>query len=66
LVKHSLQTAKAHNFRILQFNAVTATNLAALHLYKKLGFSQLGLIPKGFRSKDKHYLDIIPHYIELL
>lgn len=29
-------------------NAVVASNKAALHLYKKLGFIQLGIIPKGF------------------
>jgi hypothetical protein len=34
-------------------------------LYKKLGFTQLGVIPKGFLLKDGNYEDIIPHYIEL-
>jgi len=29
-------------------NAVVASNKATLHLYKKLGFIQLGIIPKGF------------------
>ena len=52
-------------FRILQFNAVVATNVHALHLYERLGFTQLGIIPQGFRMKDGHYEDIIPHYIEL-
>ena len=52
-------------FRILQFNAVVATNTSALKLYKKLGFTQLGVIPKGFLLKDGNYEDIIPHYIEL-
>ena len=39
-----------------------ATNQYALKLYKKLGFVQLGVIPKGFRMKDGTYEDIIPHY----
>ena len=52
-------------FRILQFNAVVATNSHALHLYERLGFTQLGKIPQGFRMKDGHYEDIIPHYILL-
>ena len=34
-------------------------------LYKKLGFTQLGVIPKGFLLKDGSYEDIIPHYIEV-
>jgi hypothetical protein len=50
---------------ILQFNAVVATNSHALHLYERLGFTQLGKIPQGFRMKDGHYEDIIPHYILL-
>lgn len=47
-------------------NAVVASNKAALHLYKKLGFIQLGVIPKGFLLKDGTYEDIIPHYLELI
>lgn len=65
LVKDSLKTGVSLGFRILQFNAVVATNIHALHLYERLGFTQLGVIPQGFRMKDGHYEDIIPHYIEL-
>ena len=65
LVKDCLTKAKEIGFRILQFNAVVATNTSALKLYKKLGFTQLGVIPKGFLLKDGNYEDIIPHYIEL-
>ena len=64
LVKDSLIQA-ANYFRILQFNAVVATNLGAIHLYKKLGFTQLGTIPGGFRLNDGNYVDIHPFYIEL-
>lgn len=62
LVIHSMEKAKKLGFRILQFNAVVKSNAAALHLYKKLGFIQLGLIPGGFLRKDGSYEDIIPHY----
>jgi ribosomal protein S18 acetylase RimI-like enzyme len=65
LVMDCLAKAKEIGFRILQFNAVVATNTSALKLYKKLGFTQLGVIPKGFLLKDGNYEDIIPHYIEL-
>ena len=65
LVKDCLKKAKELGFRILQFNAVVATNTSALKLYKKLGFTQLGVIPKGFLLKSGSYEDIIPHYIEL-
>ena len=49
-------------FRVLQFNAVVKSNKGALALYKKLGFTQLGVIPGGFLNKDGEYEDIIPHY----
>lgn len=62
LVRHSLQEAKELGYGILQFNAVVKSNYSALHLYQKLGFVPLGVIPKGFRKKDGTYEDIIPHY----
>ncbi|NLB89223.1 MAG: GNAT family N-acetyltransferase [Syntrophomonadaceae bacterium] len=62
LVLHSLDKARELGFKILQFNAVVSTNTAALSLYKKLGFTQLGVIHKGFLMKDGTYEDIIPHY----
>ena len=65
LVKDCLAKAKEIGFKILQFNAVVATNTSALKLYAKLGFTQLGIIPNGFFMKDGTYEDIIPHYIEL-
>lgn len=65
LVEHCLYKAKELGFGILQFNAVVSTNLPALKLYEKLGFTKLGTIPKGFKSKDGTYLDIIPHYYVL-
>lgn len=65
LVRHCMKTGKELGYRILQFNAVVRTNAAALHLYEKLGFKQLGVIPGGFRMKDGSYEDIIPHYIAL-
>lgn len=65
LVVDSLNEAKRHGFRIMQFNAVVATNVWARHLYEDLGFIQLGTIPGGFRLKDGTYADICPYYREL-
>lgn len=65
LVKDSLSVGARLGFRILQFNAVVASNTHALHLYKRLGFTQLGRIPQGFLMKDGHYEDIILQYIVL-
>lgn len=65
LVKHCMEQAKKIGYRILQFNAVVRTNERAVNLYKRLGFTQLGIIKGGFRMKDGSYADIIPHYITL-
>ena len=65
LVLDCLKMAKVNQFRILQFNAVVATNIHALHLYERIGFKKLGVIPGGFRMPDGEYTDIIPHYYVL-
>ncbi len=62
LVSDSLKQGKAHGFRVLQFNAVVESNTHARHLYRRLGFQQLGNIPGGFRMKDGHYENICPYY----
>ena len=64
-MRHCITQGKVCGFSILQFNAVVKSNTAALNLYKKLGFTQLGIIPGGFLLKDGTYEDIIPHYIKL-
>ena len=65
LVEDSLARGADLGFRVLQFNAVVATNASARHLYEKLGFVQLGTIPGGFRMPDGNYVDICPYYHEL-
>ena len=65
LVSDCIKQAKKTGFKILQFNAVVATNMHARHLYERIGFKQLGTIPKGFKMKDGHYEDICPYFIEL-
>lgn len=62
LVSDCLTEAKRHGYRVLQFNAVVASNTHARHLYERLGFVQLGTIPGGFRLKDGRYEDICPYY----
>ena len=62
LVSNCLKQGAVHGFKVLQFNAVVASNIHARHLYERLGFIQLGVIPGGFRMKDGHYEDICPYY----
>ncbi len=65
LVLDCVEQAKVHGFKVLQFNAVVATNIHARHLYERVGFVQLGVIPKGFRLKSGEYEDICPYYLEV-
>ena len=65
LVRDCLSQAKAHGFRILQFNAVVESNIHARHLYERLGFTQLGTIKGGFRMPDGSYANICPYYREV-
>lgn len=65
LVKDSLVKGNELGFALLQFNAVVKTNHSARHIYEKLGFIQLGIIPKGFLLKTGKYEDIVLYYHEL-
>lgn len=65
LVLDCLTQGRLHGYRVLQFNAVVESNTHARHLYERLGFTQLGVIPKGFRMKDGSYENICPYFHEL-
>lgn len=52
LVKDCMKRAKEQGFRLLQFNAVVASNIHARHLYERLGFAagnHSGRIPDAGR-----------------
>ncbi len=65
LVLDCMEQGRLHGFKILQFNAVVESNIHARHLYERLGFTQLGTIPDGFRLKNGQYTNICPYYIAL-
>ena len=65
LVSDSLRIAGKLGFRLMQFNAVVASNAPARHLYEDLGFRPLGRIPGGFHMKDGHFEDICLYYHDL-
>ena len=62
LVLDCLAQAKKLGFRVMQFNAVVEDNIHARHLYERLGFQQLGVIPGGFRLQDGSYVNSCPYY----
>lgn len=59
LVCDSIERAKQHGFRGLQYNAVVVANTPAIVLYLKLGFQILGTVPGGYRHKDGSYRDTL-------
>jgi hypothetical protein len=42
----------------MQFNAVVSTNAAAIALWRSLGFSTVGTIPRGFRHTTAGLVDM--------
>ena len=65
LVKHSIEIAKELGFKGMQFNAVVESNYAARHIYKKVGFKEVGVIPNGFMLKDGSYSNMYIMYLPL-
>jgi L-amino acid N-acyltransferase YncA len=53
LVEDALEWARAAGFRAMQFNAVAATNTAAVALYESLGFAIVGTVPEAFEHPEQ-------------
>ena len=65
MVLDCMERARELGYKVLQFNAVVASNQGALRLYDRLGFQRLGTVPGGYRLSDGRYEDIILFYITL-
>jgi ribosomal protein S18 acetylase RimI-like enzyme len=57
LCEHSLAEARRAGFLALQFNMVVSTNESAVALWKKMGFSVVGTLPKAFRHRELGLVD---------
>lgn len=66
MVRDCLKMAGKKGFRILQFNAVVATNEHAIHLYQRLGFQEIGRVKGGFHMPDGTYQDILLFYHDVV
>ncbi|WP_394827829.1 GNAT family N-acetyltransferase [Pendulispora albinea] len=51
LCRFALDWARTHGYTGMQFNAVVATNHAAIALYQRLGFAIVGTVPGAFAHK---------------
>ena len=61
-----LQYARELGYRGVIFNLVFSENQAARHLWKKLGFTELAVIPGAVRKDDGTYQDAIIMFQSLL
>jgi ribosomal protein S18 acetylase RimI-like enzyme len=43
----------------MQFNFVISSNQSAVHLWKKLGFEIVGMLPEAFRHPSLGYVDAL-------
>jgi GNAT superfamily N-acetyltransferase len=65
MVLHCLDQARAAGYRGIQFNAVAASNLPAIRLYRELGFSVIGTVPGGFAHPQLGLVDLLIMFHEL-
>ena len=59
MAEHSLQEAQQIGYKAMQFNLVVSTNLPAIRLWKKLGFQQVGILPKVFHHQEQGAVDAL-------
>ena len=62
LGEHCLEEARSQGYLAMQFNHVVSTNTAVIRLWKKLGFSIVGTLPKAFRHRRLGYVDAYVMY----
>jgi len=57
MCRDSLERARTHGFRAMQFNFVVATNTRAIALWRRFGFEIVGTLPGAFRHPDHGLVD---------
>ncbi|MFF7708427.1 GNAT family N-acetyltransferase [Pseudomonas sp. NPDC007930] len=62
MCEHSQQQARAAGFLAMQFNSVVATNEVAVALWRKLGFEEVGRLPKAYRHGALGLVDCLVMY----
>ena len=62
LGEHSIEEARRQRYLAMQFDYVVSTNNAAISLWKRLGFSIVGTLPKSYRHRRLGYVDTYVMY----
>jgi L-amino acid N-acyltransferase YncA len=65
MCQHSMNHARAHGYRAMQFNFVVSTNERAVRLWQSLGFEIVGRLPGAFRHPTQGYVDAFVMYQQL-
>ena len=60
-----LEWARDQGFMAMQFNAVVESNLAAVSLWRSLGFEIVGTVPRAFRLPDGTHVGLHVMYRRL-
>jgi GNAT superfamily N-acetyltransferase len=64
LCRYALDWARTRGYAGMQFNAVTETNLSAIEIYRRLGFTIVGTVPGAFRHPDRGRVGLHVMYCE--
>ncbi len=62
---HVLEEARRLGYQGMQFNAVVASNAAAVALWKSMGFEVIGTVPRAFRHPTEGLVPIMVMYRDL-
>ena len=66
MCEHSQDEALRMGYRAMQYNLVIRTNEASVHLWQKMGFAIVGILPGAFKHAEHGYVDAYVMYKELL
>lgn len=66
LGEHVVAWHRENGFRGIQFNAVVESNVAAVRLWRSLGFEIVGTVPGAFRSPAHGYVGLHVMYLPLV
>ena len=58
MCQHSLEQAKLLGFRGMQLGYVVSTNTASVNLWLKMGFQNIGTVPKAFQHQHLGDVDV--------
>ncbi|WP_436702197.1 N-acetyltransferase family protein [Nocardioides sp. BYT-33-1] len=65
LGEHVVAWHRAQGFAGIQFNAVVATNMVAVALWRSLGFEVIGTVPGAFRRPDGSCVGLHVMFLDL-